>query len=197
MAIAARERRRPGRPRSTEADAAILEAAAELFADHGFAGMSVDAVAERAGVGKTTIYRRYPGKVELCIAAARHVCARQVPPVDTGSVGADLRTLARSLTRLLRTTVVGRAMPQMVADAARNPELAVAYRRFTAERRATITGAVQRGVARGELPIDVDGELAAEMLTGAIFHRHLIGRERLSARFADRVADAVLRALSG
>jgi AcrR family transcriptional regulator len=195
MAVAVDEQRRPGRPRSAEADAAILEAAAELFAEHGFDGMSVDAVAQQAGVSKATIYRRYPGKIELCMAAGRHLCDRQVPIVDTGSVHDDLRNLARSHARLLRTTVVGRGAAQMIADAARNPELAAAYRGFTAERRATIVAAIQRGVERGELPADLDGELAAEMLTGAIFYRHLIGRGRLNARFADDVADAVLRSL--
>ena len=195
MDVAVAAQRRPGRPRSTEADAAILEAAAEQFAENGFEGMSVDAVAQQAGVSKATIYRRYPGKVELCMAAGRYLCARRVPMVDTGDVGEDLRTIARSLARLLRTTVVGRAVPQMIADAARNPELAAAYRGFTAERRATITEAIQRGVERGELPGGANGELAAEMLTGAIFYRHFIGRGQLNARFADEVADAVLRSL--
>ena len=187
--------RGPGRPRSAEADAAILEAAAELFADQGFEGMSVDAVAQHAGVSKATIYRRYPGKVELCMAASRHLCARQVPVVDTGTVRDDLREHARALARLLRTTVVGRAVPQMVADAARNPELADAYRKFTAERRATIAAAVGRGVERGELPATADGDLAAEMLSGTVFYRHLIARGSLGPRFADAVADAVIRSL--
>jgi hypothetical protein len=84
----------------------------------------------------------------------------------------------------------------MVADAARNPELATAYRRFTAERRATIAEAVRRGIDRGELPTTTTGDLAAEMLSGAIFYRHLVGRGGLGPRFTDSVADAVVRSLA-
>ena len=87
--------RRPGRPRSAEVDAAILGAATELFVEHGYDGLCVEAVAARAGVSKAAIYRRHPSKAELVMAAAEALSRSAKGPVpDSGSLRDDLRTLA-------------------------------------------------------------------------------------------------------
>ena len=122
------EARRPGRPRSTEADEAILEAAVDLFAEGGFDGLTVEGVAARANVGKATIYRRYPSKVDLVIAASRYFALddddrRPIPATPA----ADLRALVDWLIEMVTTTPIGRALPMMVADRARIPELAEAH----------------------------------------------------------------------
>ena len=113
----------PGRPRSTEADEAILEAAVDLFAECGFDGLTVEGVAARAGVGKATIYRRYPGKLDLVIAASRCFALDDddLAP-DTGDTRAA--TCARWSTgciAMVTTTPIGRALPMMVADRAADP----------------------------------------------------------------------------
>ena len=101
---------RRGRPRSEQADRAILDAALELFADAGFDGLTVEGVAARAGVGKATIYRRYPCKVDLVMASARFLTQVEAPQPDTGRVEDDLRATARGLVHLLTETAAGGAV---------------------------------------------------------------------------------------
>src|SRR5436190_8711493 len=109
-----------GRPRSPECDHAILDAALAEYAANGLDGMSVDAVAARAGVSKATIYRRYPSKAMLVAAAALKAADEQAPIADTGSVRGDLTTALRNLRRLLDDPVVGAAKRMLLVDAARN-----------------------------------------------------------------------------
>jgi AcrR family transcriptional regulator len=179
--------RAPGRPRSEEADRAILDAAIEVFAEAGLDGVTVEGVAARAGVGKATIYRRYPSKVDLVIAAATALCEAEAPVPDTGTIDGDLQVIARNLVRLLTKTAAGRAMPQLVADAALNDELRDAHRSFVARRRARTAHAVSQGIARGELRDDTDVEIVVDMIGGPIFYRHLVSGGRLDHAFADRL----------
>src|SRR3954452_12118151 len=104
-----------GRPRSTECDHAILDAALAEYAERGLDGFSVDAVAARAGVSKATIYRRYPSKVELVVAAA-FTLAEEIAPVNAiGELRADLTSMLRSLARLLSDPLLGAAKRMMIA----------------------------------------------------------------------------------
>jgi AcrR family transcriptional regulator len=183
---------RPGRPRSPEADQAIVDAALAVFAEEGFDGLTMEAVAARAGVGKATVYRRYPGKAELVMRAASCLSAAEAPAADTGSLAGDLRAIARSLVHLLTGTVAGRCVPELVAALPRCAQLAGEHQRFIAARRRGTVDAVARAVARGELAADVDAELVADLLAGPIFYRHLVLRGRLDRGYADRVVDAVL-----
>ncbi len=184
--------RAPGRPRSEEADRAILDSAIEVFAESGLDGVTVEGVAARAGVGKATIYRRYPGKVELVIAAATALCEAEAPDVDTGAVDEDLRVIGRNLVRLLSRTPAGRAMPQLVADAALNDELRVAHRQFVARRRERTAAAVHRGIERGELRDDTHVDLVVDQISGPIFYRHLVSGGRIDAAFADQLVQSAL-----
>ena len=187
--------RPPGRPRSVEVDQAILEAAVELFAEGGLDGLTVEGVAARANVGKATIYRRYPGKVDLVIAASRSftVDGEDAPP-DTGSTRGDLRALVDWLIAMLTTTPLGRALPMMVADRARVPELAEAHRELIAEKRARHRKVLQRAVDRGDLRADADLELVIDSYIGPIFYRFLISDAPLDDAFADELVEHVLRA---
>lgn len=183
---------RPGRPRSPAADEAIVDAALAVFAEQGFDGLTMEAVATRAGVGKATLYRRYPGKAELVIRAASCLAAAEAPESDTGSLRGDLQAIARNLVHLLTETVAGRCVPELVSAMPRCSQLAGEHGRFVAARRHYTVRAVERAVARGEIAADADGELVADLLAGPIFYRHLVVRGRLDARYADRVADAVI-----
>jgi AcrR family transcriptional regulator len=184
--------RAPGRPRSEVADRAILDAAMEVFAEAGLDGVTVEGVATRAGVGKATIYRRYPCKVDLVIAAAGALCEAEAPKPDSGSVDGDLRVVARNLVRLLTQTIAGQAMPQMVADSARHDEMREAQRRFVASRHAVTAVAIARGIERGELRADTDIDLVVDLIGGPIFYRHLVSGGRLDSTFADRLVDSAL-----
>lgn len=187
---------RLGRPRSAQADEAILDAALAQFAKLGFDGLSVEGVAARAGVAKATIYRRYPSKVELVIAACARLSAEVAPPPDTGSARGDLEIIVANLCRLLGTTMAGRAIAQMVSETARLPELAEAHHAFVAQRRANCLEVLRRGVERGELRADLDPEAAADLVGGPIFFRHLVSGAPLDARFRRTHVDQVLRSLT-
>jgi AcrR family transcriptional regulator len=187
---------RPGRPRSAEADQAIVDAALAVFAEEGFDGLTMEAVAARAGVGKATVYRRYPGKAELVIRAASCLSAAEAPEADTGSLRGDLQAISRNLVHLLTATVAGRCVPELVAALPHCAQLAGEHRRFIAARRRLTVRAVGRAVARGELVADTDAEIVADLLAGPIFYRHLVVRGCLDNRYADRVVDAVLGWLS-
>ena len=168
------EARRPGRPRSAEADEAILEAAVELFAEVGLEGLTIEGVAARAGVGKATIYRRYPCKVDLVVAAARCFTQGPVLPPDTGSTRGDLRELVDGLIEILTTTPLGRVLPILVAARTRVAELDRAYADIVAEKRARSMIVVRRAIERGDLRADVDPELVIDSYVSPIFYRFLI-----------------------
>jgi AcrR family transcriptional regulator len=191
------EARRPGRPRSAEVDQAIVAATVALFIELGYDGFSVEGVAARAGVSKATIYRRYPGKVELLLEAAAEIGRSVKGPIpDTGTLRGDLQALGRGYRRLLEDSDAGRAIPAMIVARRRDPELDHAHRGFIAERRAEAAGIVRRGVERGELPSDTDVDLVVDLVAGPLFYRILINGDELDDRYVDRLVDTVLQAFS-
>jgi AcrR family transcriptional regulator len=196
MTLADPEARRPGRPRSTEADEAILEAAVELFADGGLDGLTVEGVAARAGVSKATIYRRYPCKIDLVVAASSCFSLHTDVDVDTGSTRDDLRALVDVVIGTLTKSPLGRALPTLVADRSRVPELAEAHRAIVTEKRAFHREVVLRAIARGDLRRGVDPEAVIDAYVGPVFYRFLISDAPLDDEFADALVDSVLRAFS-
>lgn len=190
------EGRRLGRPRSAEADGAILAAATELFCAHGLDGMSVEAIANRAGVSKATIYRRYPSKVEIVVAAAWCLSGPAWPVPDTGETREDLSIHLRNLARMLQTTELGRAMPMLLAEKQRNPELAEAHHRFVAERRTATRGILERGIERGDVDPRADLELMMDMLSAPLFYRQYHSGASLGPAVTDAIVDAVLRSFA-
>ena len=183
-----------GRPRSTEADEAIARAALTLLAESGFEGVTVEAVAQRAGVAKSTVYRRFPGKPELLVTVLELACGGAVDDPDTGSVERDLAGIADDLRRTLTETELGRAMPSVMAAAAEHPLIAAAQSRFVASRRAVSLAAVRRGIERQELDPDVDPEMLIDMVVGPIFHRLFVSRHPPSKGW---IEDLVRRAVRG
>jgi AcrR family transcriptional regulator len=188
--------RRPGRPRSAEADEAILGAALELFAELGYEGLSVEAVAARAGVSKATIYRRYPSKSDLVMSSCAAVSEPVREPADTGTLRGDLEVIVGNICRMLTTTVNGRMLPQMVAEAARNPELKAAKRTFVAQRRQLCLEVLERAAARGEIARELDGAAVADLLVAPLFYRHLVSGDPLDRAFRRTHVENVLRALT-
>lgn len=188
--------RRVGRPRSPEVDEAILDAAVEAFVDHGLDGLSVDDVAARAGVGKATIYRRYACKVDLVIAAARRCCEQQPLVAETGDLETDLRAVAHALIDMLDRSIAGRAIPRMVAESSRQPEMRDAQRDFVGGRRAHTVALVERAVERGELRADTDAAVLVDMVSGPLFYRHLVTGEPVDDAYVDELVDSVLRAFA-
>ena len=186
--------RRPGRPRDARADEAILEAAAAVLAQCGPAGFTVDAVAARAGVGKATIYRRWPSRADLLLETA-HQAALDLKDPDTGSVRADLVFVLSALAVKLRLTNAGRLLPALMAEAAINPEMSRTLASFTEERRGLARSIVVRAVDRGQLPADTDVELLMDLVSGPIFYRTLVARRPVEPETVEQVVDAVLGAV--
>jgi AcrR family transcriptional regulator len=185
---------RPGRPRSTAADQAILDATSALFAERGYAGITIEAVADRAGVAKSTIYRRYADKADLVLAAVECTATTDTGPTDTGSLREDLRAIARNLVLVFTTTDVGKTLPATIAAMARHPELAQAHQEFLSHRRRAAIEAVTRGRARGEVAPDTDPDLLVDMVAGPIFYRTFVRRIAIDDRTLTTLVDAALAA---
>ena len=138
--------RPPGRPRDPRADAAILTAVVELLAEVGFGGLTVDAVAHRAGVGKATIYRRWDGKEQLVLDALSTEVQLMATP-DTGDLATDLLQIYEPMAEPVAQQSATRLMPALAAEAAVNPELADRLRSFVAMRRGAARDALQRAMS--------------------------------------------------
>jgi AcrR family transcriptional regulator len=183
-----------GRPRSGAAHAAILSAAIALTREVGYDALSIEGIAERAGVGKTTIYRHWPSK-ELVIAEAIGGIVRRIPQPELGGVRAEVRQLMRSVTAMYRDPATGALLSGLVAAMARSAIVADAVRAgFHGLMRDALRQVLRRGITRGELRRTTDVELALDMLAGPLFYRYLMLGLPVSDRYTNTVLDAVLRA---
>ena len=182
-----------GRPRAQRADRAILRAAIELIAAQGVRDLRMDDVADRARVGKATIYRRYRSKDELVTAAVSALVSEIAVP-DTGSTRADLAALMHSAVEVYSGSVEAGVMPSLVDAMSRDVELARSVREgFLAGRRAALRAVLERGVERGDLRADLDLELALDVLAGPLFYRLLITGGAIDRQLADGVVELILR----
>jgi len=189
--------RPPGRPRSARADRAILDASLALFVEEGFDAMTVEGVAARSGVAKTTIYRRWDSKEDLVVAAIARMIGDVRTP-DTGSLREDLVDLLTQMTILLTGTVAGQVLPRMLGEVARQTPLGRAYVAGVLQPRfRELDTVLRRGVERGELPADADLELARDLVIGPMIVRRVLGRmpRRRVREAAERLTDTVLAAL--
>jgi AcrR family transcriptional regulator len=190
----AAEQSRRGRPRSEAARNAILDAAAELLLAHGLGEVSMDAVAERAGVSKATIYRWWPTKETLALEALYWEWDTARPTADdTGSLRGDLLAVLRPWLRRIRARPYGHVIAALVTEANTDPAFAEQYRaRFVEPRRQPARALFERAIERGEIPADTDVEVALDLLFGPVYHRLLHGHAPLTDRFMEAVVDSVL-----
>ncbi|HZJ28120.1 MAG TPA: TetR/AcrR family transcriptional regulator [Acidimicrobiia bacterium] len=186
--------RRPGRPRSREIDAAVLDATGVLFAELGYAGVSVEQVAETAGVGKAAIYRRYPTKADLITAAVSCIIDQIGPAPDSGTLRGDLVELARGYVRMLTSSAAGRAIPAMLLARGRDPELARQHSRLVSERREESLVILRRAIDRGELAAAVDADFVLDMFVAPLFYRTLVVGSGVTDEYVDRLVDTIVRA---
>jgi AcrR family transcriptional regulator len=187
--------RRPGRPRSERADQAIIDAALTLFAESGPEGLCIERVAARAGVGKATIYRRWPGKEDLLLDA---IATLKTPlPEPAGrSAGEDLVTLLGAMCQESTDPRRAREFALLLGEGAKYPRLMARYVDTVLEpRREVIRAVLRRGMASGELRPDLDVEAALFMLIGAVVARRGHEQQAVPADYAERVVDELLRGL--
>ncbi|MCK7623888.1 TetR/AcrR family transcriptional regulator [Streptomyces sp. RS10V-4] len=176
--------------------AAIRAAVFEELAAVGFARMSIEGIARRAGVGKTAVYRRWRSKLHLVLDVVSAVAAAGLPAPDTGTLRGDVRMLLEVAARALRHPMASQIIPDLLAEAARSPELAAALKTALHDSQEGVAAAmVARAVERGELPADVDSRLALDLLTGPLYWRLLVVRDEVPAGYLDALAGSVAAAL--
>ena len=184
--------RAPGRPRCAITHQAILDCANGLLDEIGFSSMSIEGIAARAGVGKATIYRRWPNKASVVMDAFLAATAKELPFPNTGSAREDIRRQMRSVVKVLNGPR-GRTIATLIGVVQSDAELAEAFRtRFVAVRRGEAKAVLQRGVANGEFKPDMDLESILDCLYGPLYFRLLIGHDKASAKYADQLVDLVL-----
>lgn len=186
--------RRPGRPRSEQAEQAIIEATLDLFAEQGFEGVCVEAVAARAGVGKATIYRRWPNKEELLLAALSSM--KSPLPEPTGSVRDDLVAQMSVMCADRADPRKARRYALLLGEGQKYPRLMARYKETViGPRHDAMRAVIRRGIASGELRADADVEIALLALTGAVLAKEKAADGSLDGAFAARIVDELLLGL--
>ncbi|MGW4381450.1 TetR/AcrR family transcriptional regulator C-terminal ligand-binding domain-containing protein [Kitasatospora sp. NPDC004531] len=179
------------RPRDTGVDAKVLEAARALLRERGYAGFAVDEAAARAEVARTTVYRRWPSKDHLVVAAFATMF-ETAPIRETGDVRADLTGTLTAIAAGLRQPGTRALVAELIAAGTRHPELGEALRGLWAQRRAVAADLLDRAAARGGLPVGADPALILDQLVGPLYYRLLISGDPVDARYARALVDATL-----
>jgi len=187
--------KRRGRPRSEKARRAMLRAAQALLADGGLGAVTMEAVAARAGVGKPTVYRWWPDRHAVAMAALMETELPNPVRRGGGSAIAALRAQLRAIARRF-ATATGRHVASMIATAQTESELSKAFRNhFVLARRAEGQALLERAMQDREVRRDLDAEVALDVLYGPLFFRLLMGHAPLDEAFMDRVLDHALQGM--
>jgi AcrR family transcriptional regulator len=174
--------------------AAVLQAALAELGDGGYAALTMEQVAARAGVNKTTIYRRWQSKDTLLADALASAVNTAVRVPDTGSIDTDLREFARSIATILTSTAGSAAARALFSGAANSPQLAAIKRDLFAERHKLAAPIAERAIRRGELPADTDPRELIGLTAAPLYYRFLVTGEPIDPTIADRAAAAALAA---
>jgi AcrR family transcriptional regulator len=175
----------------------VLAATRELLVERGVDGLTVEGVAARAGVAKTTIYRSYRSKHDLALAVMLRMVEEVVTVPDLGDTRAELIAFVAGAVRILGATVMGRVMQGLVSDLAIDPTLGAAFRtQVVAARLAEVRRLLARGVDRGDVRADLDPELVHDLLFGPVYYRLLLSGASLHDTLAEQIVDAILPSLT-
>ena len=170
-----------------------LKAATDILHRKGYSRLTMERIAARSGVAKTTLYRRWPTKAALCMELYLEVARRELHDPDTGSVTADLTRIVNTVVRLQTRTVAGPAFRGLLAEAQLDPGSSARVLSDFAKRRRGITRSIlQRAIRRRELRADTDVDLVIDALGGATTFRLLQGHAPLSRAFAEKLVNLVL-----
>ncbi|MEU2930999.1 TetR/AcrR family transcriptional regulator [Streptomyces sp. NPDC007251] len=189
------EKRGPGRPREERVTRAVLETVLSLVTEQGMDAVTMDAVAARAGVSKPAIYRRWPTKQDLILAAAES----RVGPVsvaDLGDFRAELRALLTARLEVYRLPGTDRLLAELMSAAAKAGTARSAYATYSARVTAQTRVILERGIERGDVRADVDVTAASTLVAAPLVFRLLGEQEPLDGRFVDEVVDLVARAVA-
>ena len=197
IASADPDRKGPGRPRSVRADEAIIAAVIDLLADGTTAeALSIEAVAAKAGVGKATIYRRWPNKDALLLDAVASLKGG-LPELDGQSVREDLITLLHPVGRHETSSTAARVLPCLISELKRSPLLNQCFQRVTEPRRQMMRDVIRRGMDSGELRPDLDLDVVMAMLVSPMLAQSVfdwnprLDREKLPTQLVDAIWPAI------
>lgn len=178
-------------PRVVRSRAAVVEAAKALLCEHGAAGVTMEGVAERAGVAKTTLYRLFPNRGRLLLATFD-----QIKPEPARGGPGELRTelveVATALLDKLSSDVMSHALPALVDEAERSAELQELAREHATERRCHLVRRLAEAAASGELAAGFDADLEATRFLGPLFYRRFFARVDTTPAEAEALVDAFL-----
>jgi AcrR family transcriptional regulator len=182
-----------GRPRDRALDDRILDQLLTLLGSHGYAGLTLDELAARSGVAKTTILRRWPSKAAVAAAGVERLALQSVDVPDSGTLRADLLALLHGAEE---TFVRGRGqfVARLIREAGHHPEITELIHAVIHTRRQAYRRVMALAIARGELNPSVDQDLMIDMLIGPIWTRLLITRDPITGEYVDSVVEAVLKA---
>jgi AcrR family transcriptional regulator len=179
--------------RSEPARQAVLEAADDLLVERGFAGVTIEGIAARAGVAKQTIYRWWSSKTEILMDAFVDDAAQELVPPDRGDLAGDLRAYLRKLAAFLTTSDAGAVFRALVGQSQHDAEVAARFRAdYLGQQRERDRAPILRAIERGELPRSTDVELAIDELLGPIYYRVLVTGRPVPREFTDRLVDHFL-----
>jgi AcrR family transcriptional regulator len=179
--------------RSERARQAVLEAADDLLVERGFAGVTIEGIAARAGVAKQTIYRWWPSKVDVLMDAFIDDMAQHLTPPDQGDLGRDLRTHLSRLADFLTRSDAGAVFAALVGQAQHDAQLATQLRAdYFSQQRTRDRLPLLRAVDRGQLARDTDLELAVDQLLGPIYYRVLVTGQPVGSEFTDALVNQFL-----
>lgn len=171
----------------------ILRAAVEELAAVGYGGVTIESIAARAGVGKSTIYRHWPDKLELIADAFETFHEQMVPDLGIRSVRESVAILLRHVAEVVVDSTFSRCIPALIEGAERDPRVREFHHRYSVERRQALIDLIAIGVEAGEISAEVDPELATTALLGVIFYRRLMTASPLEPAEVGRLVDLVLR----
>jgi len=175
---------------------AIRNAVMQELADVGYGRLSIEAVARRAGVGKTAIYRRWGNKLEMVLEIVSDVAGRSVPLPDTGSFAGDLQLIMMIVGRALQHRIASQIIPDLMAEASRNPQIAETLQKaLRTHQQAVGDKLVGQAVARGELPASTDPQVAVDLILGPLYWRLAVSRTPIDGDYLDKLIAAVTGAL--
>ncbi|MFL6077909.1 MAG: TetR/AcrR family transcriptional regulator [Mycobacteriales bacterium] len=192
-----RPTRTGGRIRSQDAHDAVLAAAAELVEEQGFGTLTIEGIAARANVAKSTIYRWWKTRAALVLDAYGRAVASRMPEPDTGDTATDLTVFVHELYRVVDHPFRVNALRGLMAEAQLDPAFADQFRQWIQSRRAVVAGILNRGIERGELAPDLDLDHAVDLVFGPFWYRLLVGHAPLDPAQTDAHVRRLLNGLTG
>jgi TetR/AcrR family transcriptional regulator of autoinduction and epiphytic fitness len=192
--MTAAQPQRPTDPRIERSRMLILKAAVDQLAEAGYGGFSVEAVAARAGVAKSTLYRHWPDKLALITDAFGSFHEHMSPDITDASPRERVQRLVRHVAEVLLDSTFSRCIPALIEAAQRDPQLREFHHHYSTRRRQELVEVIAHGVAAGDLPGHVDPELAALALLGPLFYQRLMSAEAFPPDRTNDLVTAVLGA---